>query len=158
MVPALCVGVSFHRVVVFLAGKIVRYDNLALADDNSVIEESDSADQFCWNHVIVVCLADQRDVYLGKEWLGRAYNTHQIEVTLKSKLKEYEQAHLALHSRELSTAIRRHPQYRMVYIKASVNSPYGDVVSLIGIMKRLGARQIGLVADRRKQLTKGRLP
>ena len=44
-------------------------------------------------------------------------------------------------------------QDRIVYIKSGVNVGYGEVVNVINEVRKLGVDQIGLVADKKKDLT-----
>jgi biopolymer transport protein ExbD/biopolymer transport protein TolR len=79
---------------------------------------------------IVVSIPNNGEYYLGKQRLQREQLTEKVD-SLLEKIKN--------------------EQDRIVYIKSGVNVEYGDVVTVINEVRKLGVDKIGLVADKKKK-------
>jgi len=146
------IGAGFHQTVLRLVDEALSYPAVVLQEPASCATDSSEVEQAFFDMCcIVVSLADRRDVYLGKQFVGNPDDTSRLEARLQSKFAEFEQAPMDVHPKELSEPIRIHPICMKVYIRASINSSYEDVVRLIEAAKRAGAHHIGLVADKRKK-------
>lgn len=79
---------------------------------------------------IVISIPEDGQYYLGKTSLAREQLTDKVDSMLKNIKNE---------------------QDRIVYIKSGVGVSYGDVVSVINEVRKLGVDKIGLVADKKKK-------
>ena len=79
---------------------------------------------------IVISIPNDGEYYLGKQKLAREQVTEKVDSMLKGIKNE---------------------QDRIVYIKSGVGVSYGDVVSVINEVRKLGVDKIGLVADKKKK-------
>ena len=78
---------------------------------------------------IVISVPNDGEYYLGKQKVAREQLTEKVDNMLKGIKNE---------------------QDRIVYIKSGVNVSYGDVVTVINEVRKLGVDKIGLVADKKK--------
>jgi biopolymer transport protein ExbD/biopolymer transport protein TolR len=78
---------------------------------------------------IVISIPEDGEYYLGKQRLQREQLTEKVDGLLQKIKNE---------------------QDRIVYIKSGVGVSYGDVVSVINEVRKLGVDKIGLVADKKK--------
>jgi len=79
---------------------------------------------------IVISVPNDGEYYLGKQRLAREQLTEKVDTMLKGIKNE---------------------QDRIVYIKSGIGVSYGDVVSVINEVRKLGVDKIGLVADKKKK-------
>ncbi len=79
---------------------------------------------------IVISIPTDGEYYLGKQRVMREELTDKVDTMLKGIKNE---------------------QDRIVYIKSGVTVSYGDVVSVINEVRKLGVDKIGLVADKKKK-------
>jgi len=79
---------------------------------------------------VVISIPNDGEYYLGKQRIGREQLTDKVDSMLKHIKSE---------------------QDRIVYIKSGVNVSYGDVVTVINEVRKLGVDKIGLVADKKKK-------
>src|SRR5688500_17568300 len=79
---------------------------------------------------IVISIPNDGEYYLGKIRLPREQLTEKVDSMLEGIKNE---------------------QDRIVYIKSGVGVSYGDVVSVINEVRKLGVDKIGLVADKKKK-------
>jgi biopolymer transport protein TolR len=78
---------------------------------------------------IVISIPNDGQYYLGKIPVAREQLTEKVDTMLKGIKNE---------------------QDRIVFIKSGVGVSYGDVVSVINEVRKLGVDKIGLVADKKK--------
>jgi biopolymer transport protein TolR len=78
---------------------------------------------------IVISIPNDGQYYLGKQPVAKEQLTDKVD-TLLQKIKN--------------------EQDRIVYIKSGVGVSYGDVVTVINEVRKLGVDKIGLVADKKK--------
>ena len=78
---------------------------------------------------IVISIPNDGEYYLGKQRLQREQLTEKVDSMLEAIKNE---------------------QDRIVYIKSGIGVSYGDVVSVINEVRKLGVDKIGLVADKKK--------
>jgi biopolymer transport protein ExbD/biopolymer transport protein TolR len=78
---------------------------------------------------IVISIPNDGEYYVGKDRLQREQLTDKVD-TMLEKIKN--------------------EQDRIVYIKSGIGVSYGDVVSVINEVRKLGVDKIGLVADKKK--------
>ena len=78
---------------------------------------------------IVISIPNDGQYYLGKQPVAKEQLTDKVD-TLLQKIKNEND--------------------RIVYIKSGVNVSYGDVVTVINEVRKLGVDKIGLVADKKK--------
>jgi len=78
---------------------------------------------------IVISIPNDGQYYLGKQPVAKEQLTEKVD-TLLQKIKN--------------------EQDRIVYIKSGINVSYGDVVTVINEVRKLGVDKIGLVADKKK--------
>ncbi|HEY4424112.1 MAG TPA: biopolymer transporter ExbD [Pyrinomonadaceae bacterium] len=78
---------------------------------------------------IVISVPNDGEYYLGKQRVAREQLSDKVD-TLLQKIKNEND--------------------RIVYIKSGVNVSYGDVVTVINEVRKLGVDKIGLVADKKK--------
>jgi biopolymer transport protein TolR len=78
---------------------------------------------------IVISVPNDGEYYLGKQRVAREQLTDKVDTMLKGIKNEND---------------------RIVYIKSGVNVSYGDVVTVINEVRKLGVDKIGLVADKKK--------
>jgi biopolymer transport protein ExbD/biopolymer transport protein TolR len=78
---------------------------------------------------IVISIPNDGEYYLGKQALQREQLTEKVDKMLEAIKNE---------------------QDRIVYIKSGIGVSYGDVVSVINEVRKLGVDKIGLVADKKK--------
>jgi biopolymer transport protein ExbD/biopolymer transport protein TolR len=78
---------------------------------------------------IVISIPNDGEYYLGKQRLAKEQLSDKVDTMLKSIKNEND---------------------RIVYIKSGVNVSYGDVVTVINEVRKLGVDKIGLVADKKK--------
>ena len=141
------IGAGFHQTVLRLVDEALSYHPVVASSTTDLPEPQEALWDRPW---IIISLAD-RDVYLGKRFLGSPDDTSELQAKLRSEFAKYEQALEYVQPKELSEPIPLHPICMKVYIKASLNSSYGDVVRLIEAAKPAGADQIGLIPDKRKK-------
>src|ERR1041385_670138 len=78
---------------------------------------------------VVIAIPDEGKYYLGKELVTKEQLSDRVEKMLNNIKKEED---------------------KVVYIKSGIGVPYGDVVSVINVVRGLGVDKIGLVADKKK--------
>jgi len=78
---------------------------------------------------IVISVPNDGEYYLGKQRVAKEQLSDKVD-TLLQKIKNEND--------------------RIVYIKSGVNVSYGDVVTVINEVRKLGVDKIGLVADKKK--------
>ncbi|HEU4796486.1 MAG TPA: biopolymer transporter ExbD [Pyrinomonadaceae bacterium] len=78
---------------------------------------------------IVISIPNDGEYYVGKQRLQREQLTEKVDKMLEAIKNE---------------------QDRIVYIKSGIGVSYGDVVSVINEVRKLGVDRIGLVADKKK--------
>ena len=78
---------------------------------------------------IVISVPNDGEYYLGKQRVAREQLSDKVDTMLKGIKNEND---------------------RIVYIKSGVNVSYGDVVTVINEVRKLGVDKIGLVADKKK--------
>ena len=78
---------------------------------------------------IVISVPNDGEYYLGKQKVAKEQLTDKVDTLLKGIKNEND---------------------RIVYIKSGVNVSYGDVVTVINEVRKLGVDKIGLVADKKK--------
>jgi biopolymer transport protein ExbD/biopolymer transport protein TolR len=78
---------------------------------------------------IVISVPNDGEYYLGKQRVAKEQLTDNVDTMLKGIKNEND---------------------RIVYIKSGVNVSYGDVVTVINEVRKLGVDKIGLVADKKK--------
>jgi biopolymer transport protein TolR len=78
---------------------------------------------------VVISIPNDGEYYLGKQKVQREQLTEKVDSMLQKIKNE---------------------QDRIVYIKSGVGVSYGDVVSVINEVRKLGVDKIGLVADKKK--------
>ena len=79
---------------------------------------------------IVISVPNDGEYYLGKQKIAKEQLTDKVDTMLKGIKNE---------------------QDRIVYIKSGVGVSYGDVVTVINEVRKLGVDKIGLVADKKKK-------
>ena len=78
---------------------------------------------------IVIAITNDAEFYLGKKRLGKEQLAEEVNHKLEKLTNE---------------------QDRIVYIKSAAGVSYGDVVTVINEVRKLGVDKIGLVADKKK--------
>jgi len=78
---------------------------------------------------IVISVPNDGEYYLVKQKVAKEQLTDKVDTMLKGIKNEND---------------------RIVYIKSGVNVSYGDVVTVINEVRKLGVDKIGLVADKKK--------
>jgi biopolymer transport protein ExbD/biopolymer transport protein TolR len=78
---------------------------------------------------IVISVPNDGEYYLGKQRVAKEQLSDKVDTMLKGIKNEND---------------------RIVYIKSGVNVSYGDVVTVINEVRKLGVDKIGLVADKKK--------
>jgi biopolymer transport protein TolR len=78
---------------------------------------------------IVISIPADGEYYVGKQRLQREQLTEKVDTMLENI---------------------KNDQDRIVYIKSGIGVSYGDVVSVINEVRKLGVDKIGLVADKKK--------
>jgi biopolymer transport protein ExbD/biopolymer transport protein TolR len=78
---------------------------------------------------IVISIPNDGEYYLGKNKVAKEQLTDKVDSMLKNVKKDED---------------------RIVYIKSGVGVSYGDVVTVINEVRKLGVDKIGLVADKKK--------
>ena len=78
---------------------------------------------------IVISVPNDGEYYLGKQRVAKEQLSDKVDTLLKGIKNEND---------------------RIVYIKSGVNVSYGDVVTVINEVRKLGVDKIGLVADKKK--------
>jgi biopolymer transport protein TolR len=78
---------------------------------------------------VVISIPNDGEYYLGKIRVQREQLTEKVDAMLQKIKNE---------------------QDRIVYIKSGVGVSYGDVVTVINEVRKLGVDKIGLVADKKK--------
>jgi biopolymer transport protein TolR len=78
---------------------------------------------------VVISVPNDGEYYLGKKKVGKEELADKVDTMLKAIKNE---------------------QDRIVYIKSGVGVSYGDVVTVINEVRKLGVDKIGLVADKKK--------
>jgi biopolymer transport protein TolR len=79
---------------------------------------------------IVISIPSNGQYYLGKNQVPKEQLAEKVDSMLKNVKKDED---------------------RIVYIKSGVNVDYGDVVTVINEVRKLGVDKIGLVADKKKK-------
>ena len=79
---------------------------------------------------VVISIPNDVDYYLGKNRLQKEQLADEVQRMLEKIKNE---------------------QDRIVYIKSGVGVTYGDVVSVINEVRKVGVNKIGLVADKKKK-------
>jgi biopolymer transport protein ExbD len=77
---------------------------------------------------IIVSIAPDGNIYVGRRLVPEG----ELEAAVRSLIGGLPEAE------------------RIVYLRAHIDAPYGQVVSVIETIRRAGAKQIGLVAERRR--------
>lgn len=80
---------------------------------------------------IVIAITNDVGYYLGKKRLAKEQLAEEVNRKLEKITNE---------------------QDRIVYIKSAAGVSYGDVVSVINEVRKLGVDKIGLVADKKKKV------
>jgi len=80
---------------------------------------------------IVIAITNDADFYLGKKRHGKEQLSEEVNRKLEKITNE---------------------QDRIVYIKSAAGVSYGDVVTVINEVRKLGVDKIGLVADKKKKV------
>jgi len=80
---------------------------------------------------IVIAITNDAEFYLGKKRLGKEQLSEEVNRKLEKITNE---------------------QDRIVYIKSAAGVSYGDVVTVINEVRKLGVDKIGLVADKKKKV------
>lgn len=88
-------------------------------EDSRIIKESS----------VVVAVAKDDKIYLGKKEIDRAALQAEIETKMADKTRAEE---------------------RVVYIKGDAQANYGSIVEAVNIIREAGIDRIGLVADKKK--------
>ena len=78
---------------------------------------------------IVISVPNDGEYYLGKNKVAKEQLAEKVDSMLKNVKKDED---------------------RIVYIKSGVGVSYGDVVTVINEVRKLGVDKIGLVADKKK--------
>jgi biopolymer transport protein ExbD/biopolymer transport protein TolR len=78
---------------------------------------------------IVISVPNDGEYYLGKNKVAKEQLSEKVDSMLKNVKKDED---------------------RIVYIKSGVGVSYGDVVTVINEVRKLGVDKIGLVADKKK--------
>ena len=78
---------------------------------------------------IVISIPNDGEYYLAKQRVAKEQLSDKVDTMLKGIKNEND---------------------RIVYIKSGVNVSYGDVVTVINEVRKLGVDKIGLVADKKK--------
>jgi len=78
---------------------------------------------------IVISVPNDGEYYLGKQRVAKEQLTEKVDSMLQKIKNEND---------------------RIVYIKSGVGVSYGDVVTVINEVRKLGVDKIGLVADKKK--------
>ena len=78
---------------------------------------------------IVISVPNDGEYYVGKQRLQREQLSEKVDKMLENI---------------------KNDQDRIVYIKSGIGVSYGDVVSVINEVRKLGVDKIGLVADKKK--------
>ena len=78
---------------------------------------------------IVISVPNDGEYYLGKNKIAKEQLSDKVDSMLKNVKKDED---------------------RIVYIKSGVGVSYGDVVTVINEVRKLGVDKIGLVADKKK--------
>jgi biopolymer transport protein ExbD len=78
---------------------------------------------------VVISIPNDGEYYLGKKKIQKEELADNVDKMLKAIKNE---------------------QDRIVYIKSGVGVSYGDVVTVINEVRKLGVDKIGLVADKKK--------
>ncbi|HEU4836710.1 MAG TPA: biopolymer transporter ExbD [Pyrinomonadaceae bacterium] len=78
---------------------------------------------------IVISVPNDGEYYLGKQRIAKEQLSDKVDTMLKGIKNEND---------------------RIVYIKSGVGVSYGDVVTVINEVRKLGVDKIGLVADKKK--------
>jgi biopolymer transport protein ExbD/biopolymer transport protein TolR len=81
---------------------------------------------------VVVSIPNDGEYYLGRKRVQKELLADEVDNMLK-KIKKGED--------------------RIVYIKGGIGVGYGDLVSVIHVIRKLGVDQIGLVVDKKKDST-----
>jgi biopolymer transport protein ExbD/biopolymer transport protein TolR len=79
---------------------------------------------------IVISVPNDGEYYLGKNKVAKEQLADKVDSMLKNVKKDED---------------------RIVYIKSGVGVSYGDVVTVINEVRKLGVDKIGLVADKKKK-------
>ena len=77
----------------------------------------------------MISIPNDGEYYLAKQRVAKEQLTDKVDTLLKGIKNEND---------------------RIVYIKSGVNVSYGDVVTVINEVRKLGVDKIGLVADKKK--------
>ena len=80
---------------------------------------------------IVIAITNDADFYLGKKHLQKEQLAEEVNRKLEKITNE---------------------QDRIVYIKSAAGVSYGDVVTVINEVRKLGVDKIGLVVDKKKKV------
>jgi len=80
---------------------------------------------------IVIAITNDVEFYLGKKRLGKEQLSEEVNRKLEKITNE---------------------QDRIVYIKSAAGVSYGDVVTVINEVRKLGVDKIGLVAEKKKKV------
>jgi hypothetical protein len=114
---------------------------------------SDEEETFADRNPVVICLTDDRDLYLGKEFIGKPDDTRELEIKLAGTFARCERELMEAQPKDLSRRILNGCCYRTVYIKAMRTSSYGDISKLAEAARKTGAQHVLRVADDRKKVT-----
>ncbi|HXD31116.1 MAG TPA: biopolymer transporter ExbD [Pyrinomonadaceae bacterium] len=146
----LVAGNTFHRQVVNAADFLLTYDSVVLEEPEPSLADSPEPTCTFWNSdAIVISMPADRSLYLGRQFVGTADDTRELEQQLAGSFAAQDTKFYEAQTTDLSKAIRLRDE-RVVYIKAFGNSSYGDILRLIEAAKRAGALHIGLMAEWRK--------
>ena len=145
-------GTGFHQSIVRLAEPFTDPIASFLEEPASLVSNlSDEEEPFLDRNPLVVCMSDDRDLYLGKEFVGKPDDTRELETKLAGAFAKYERELMDAQPKDLSQRILNGCCYRMVYIKAMRTSSYEDIVKLVEATRKAGAQYVRRVADDRKK-------
>lgn len=121
-------------ILLLLLGYFAGALNITLAQEPSSPAQATSDPNVIERSAVVVAIPNDGEFYLAK--------VRVAETDLPEKLEQ---------------AFRDTPRdERIAYIKASTLVSYGTIVSLIGVMGKVGIDRVGLVADKKKNPDSGR--
>jgi biopolymer transport protein ExbD len=143
----LIAGIEFHRRVVSAANFALEYYTVVLEEPVPVAEDSCcSSPCFYWKtNRLVISMAEDRRVYLGKKSVGTPDDTRELEQKLAMHFNPYE-----MQPSDLGKAVFINNDCNAIYIKAHPDCSYRDIVRLMEAARRSGVHNIGLIADWRK--------
>jgi len=128
----LAAGYAFHQVVDGIGALAINYDNI-FPYKGSTTSDSLPTGSFRDFDVTVICLSNDRAVYLGRKFIGTLDDMHEVEQQLSRKFIKDEQRLAESQPADLEQPIKLISGDRTVYIKAFVGSSSSDISPLIQI-------------------------